>query len=130
VWDALVDAKLGAVDTHGGIEHMRAYIGKGKKLPAGLLVWLTDHTPHEALPQEEEGTRQFFRLVTADISVWFAEHSTPNPKVPVPTPVKVIGESKFKSPNGSTSTTYTHDDFEDSSSESSLDSDLDHLFEA
>jgi hypothetical protein len=96
VWDALVDSKLGAVDTHGGIEHLRPFIGKGKKLPSGMLVWMTDRTPHEALPQEVDGYRQFFRLVTADISVWFAEHSTPNPKVPVPAHVKIIGESKFK----------------------------------
>lgn len=101
IWDALVDPKLGAVDTHGGIEHLRPYIGKGKKLPAGLIVWLTDHTPHEALPQQEDGYRQFFRLVTGDVSVWFASHSTPNPKVPVPSHVKVIGESKFQTLNKS-----------------------------
>lgn len=97
VWDALVnDVKLGGVDFHGGMEHLRPFIGKGKKLPAGLLVWMTDRTPHEALPQEQDGYRQFIRLVTADISVWFAAHSTPNPKVPVPAHVKIIGESKFK----------------------------------
>jgi len=104
VWDALIDSKLGAVDTHGGIEHLRPFVGKGKKLPAGLLVWLTDRTPHEALPQERGGYRQFFRLVTADISIWFAAHSTPNPKVPVPSHVKIIGESKFHSANGSAAT--------------------------
>lgn len=81
VWDALIGPKLGAVDTHGGIEHLRPFIGKGKKLPAGLLVWLTDHTPHEALPQEKDGYRQFFRLVTEEVSVWFAAQSTPNPKI-------------------------------------------------
>lgn len=115
VWDALVDTKLGAVDFHGGIDHLRPYIGKGKKLPAGLLVWLTDHTPHEALPQEKDGYRQFFRLVTGDISVWFAAHSTPNPKVPVPSYVKIIGDSKFKSLNGSAASNYTDNDFENDS---------------
>ena len=95
VWDALVDSKLGAVDTYGGMDHLRPYIGRGKKIPANLLVWLTDRTPHEALPQEEGGYRQFFRLVTSDITVWYAAHSTLNPRVPVPTHVKIIDESKF-----------------------------------
>lgn len=124
IWDALVDHKLGAVDTHGGIEHLRPHIGEGKKLPANLLVWLTDHTPHEALPQKEDGNRQFFRLVTGDVSVWFAAHSTPNPKVPVPSHIKVIGESKFSSLNGNTTRNYTENDFSDSASES-LDLDRD-----
>lgn len=113
VWDALVDSKLGAVNTHGDIEHLRPYIGKGKKLPADLLVWLTDHTPHEALPQKEDGYRQFFRLVTGDISVWFAAQSTPNPKVPVPSHVKVIGESKFQTPSKGATRIYTVEDFGD-----------------
>lgn len=111
VWDALVDPKFGAVDTHGGIEHLRPYIGKGKKLPAGLLVWLTDHTPHEALPQQESGYRQFFRLVTGNVSVWFAAQSTPNPKVPVPSHVRVIGESKFATPSEGATRIYTDEDF-------------------
>lgn len=107
------DHKLGAVDTHGGIDHLRPYVGKGKKLPAGLLVWLTDHTPHEALPQIESGYRQFFRLVTADISVWFAAQSTPNPKVPVPSHVEIIGESKFSTPSEGATRIYTKEDFGD-----------------
>lgn len=113
VWDALIDPKFGAVDTHGGIEHLRPYIGKGKKLPASLLVWMTDHTPHEGLPQEEDGYRQFFRLVTSNISVWFAAQSTPNPKVPVPSHVRVIDESKFSAHSQGASRIYTDDDFAD-----------------
>jgi hypothetical protein len=42
VWNALVDSKLGAVDTFGGFEHLRPYIGRSKKLPVGLLVWLAE----------------------------------------------------------------------------------------
>jgi hypothetical protein len=96
VWDALIDSSLGVVDSLGGIENLRPFIGNGKKIPANLLVWLTDRTPHEALPQEQDGFRQFFRLVTSEISVWFAAHSTPNPKVPVPDHIQIIDESKFE----------------------------------
>jgi len=93
VWNALVE--ISAVDTHGGMEHLRPFLGPRYRLGAGELVWITDRTPHEALPQGQTGHRQFFRLVTSEISVWFKKHSTPNPKVPLPEVVKVIHESKF-----------------------------------
>merc|ERR1719474_963391 len=64
------------------------------------LYWLTDRTPHEALPNEsgEAVYRQFFRLVTAEVSVWFQDHSTPNPNGVVPDPkiTQIIKGSKFK----------------------------------
>jgi hypothetical protein len=100
VWDALIDSSFGVVDSLGGIENLRPFIGNGKKMPANMLVWLTDRTPHEALPQEQDGFRQFFRLVTSDISVWFAAHSTPNLKVPVPDHIQIIDESKFVQNDG------------------------------
>jgi hypothetical protein len=96
VWDALVDKNAkGIVDRHGGCEHLRRFIGEGTKLRANQLIWMTDCTPHEALPQEEEGRRQFFRVVSSNISHWFADHSTHNPKVPLPDNVTVIHGSKF-----------------------------------
>jgi len=52
------------------------------KLRANELFWMTDHTPHESLPitdKDEGKTRQFFRLVTPGVDVWYAAHSTPNP---------------------------------------------------
>lgn len=97
VWDALVDKKIkGIVDEHGGCEHLRPLIGPGTKLKANELVWMTDCTPHQALPQNEAGYRQFFRLVTPSISHWFADHCTPNPKVPLPNHVLVVHGSKFE----------------------------------
>jgi hypothetical protein len=57
--------------------------------------WLTDRTPHEALPQTESGHRQFFRLVTSNISVWFGKHSTSNPNVHIPDNVTIIEDDKF-----------------------------------
>jgi len=97
VWDALVDNRVpGIVDKHGGCEHLRALCGPGTKLEAGELIWMTDCTPHEALPQNESGLRQFFRVVTPYVSHWYADHSTANPKVPLLDHVRVMKGSKFK----------------------------------
>jgi hypothetical protein len=43
------------------------------------LWWMTDRTPHESMFVSPGTKRQFFRLVTNQVSVWFAKHSTPNP---------------------------------------------------
>ncbi len=93
VYNALVDKSI--VDEHGGCEHLRRYIGPGTKLQAGQLVWMTDRTPHEAVAQEEDGYRQFFRVVTSKLSHWYAEHSTVNPRVPLPDDVILVEGSKF-----------------------------------
>jgi hypothetical protein len=93
VWDALVDKS--ASNSHGAIEHLRPFLGEGHRLHAGELVWMTDRTPDEAVPQEGDGYRQFFRLVTSEISIWYTDHCTPNPSVPLPDFVKVTHENKF-----------------------------------
>jgi len=96
VWDALVDSRTpGIVDQHGGCEHLRSLIGRGTKLQAGELVWMTDMTPHEALPQDESGYRQFFRVVTPCVSHWYVDHSTENPMVPLPSNVTAVRGNKF-----------------------------------
>jgi len=96
VFDALVDKNApNIVDRHGGCEHLRRFIGPGTKLAANELIWMTDCTPHEALPQKESGHRQFFRVVTSKVSHWFAQHSTPNPLVPLPESVIVVHDNKF-----------------------------------
>uniref|UniRef100_A0A7S1Z5R4 Uncharacterized protein n=1 Tax=Ditylum brightwellii TaxID=49249 RepID=A0A7S1Z5R4_9STRA len=96
VWDALVHKDTpGIVDKHGGCEHLRPLIGPGTKLQANQLIWMTDCTPHEALPQETSCVRQFFRLVMPNISHWFAAHSTPNPLVPLPDHIIVVESNKF-----------------------------------
>jgi hypothetical protein len=70
----------GFADAHGGIEHARARLGgPGYALGAGEVCWITDRTPHEAVPAEKSGMRQFFRLVVGPISVWHSKHNTPNP---------------------------------------------------
>ena len=58
---------------------------------------MTDYTPHEALPQVQGGYRQFFRVVGPDISHWYEEHSTANPKDPLPNHVKIVNGNKFQS---------------------------------
>ena len=60
------------------------------------MVWITDCTPHESLPLPAGKSRQYFRLVTSDVSVWYADHSTPNPLGIVPPEnVKIVSGNKF-----------------------------------
>lgn len=91
VWDAFVDIE--DIGEGGNCEHLN--FGEQMTLAANELIWLTDRTPHESLPLKEKGMRQFFRLVTSPIDVWFTQHSTPNPLVPLPERVMPIMEDKF-----------------------------------
>jgi hypothetical protein len=60
------------------------------------LVWITDHTPHEALPMPTSGYRQFVRLVFGKVDVWYAQHSTYN-ELCAPAPeTKILYENKFQ----------------------------------
>lgn len=97
VWDALVDRITpGVVKEHGDCEHLRSLLNHGPTLlKAGELIWMTDCTLHECLPQPNTGPRTFFRLVMPNVSHWYAAHSTPNPKVAIPDNVTVIQGSKF-----------------------------------
>merc|ERR1712232_823812 len=45
---------------------------------AGELFWMKDTTPHESLPVTEAGIRQFFRLVTSRVTIWYERQSTKN----------------------------------------------------
>lgn len=95
VWNVAVDPT--ASRELGDVEHLRGSLGKGAELGAGELVWITDRTPHESLPLEAGTPRQFFRLVTSDVSVWFADHSTANPLGIKPgESVRIIHGDKFK----------------------------------
>ena len=63
----------------------------------GQLYWLTDRTPHESLPLGKGTYRQFFRIVTSDVSLWYKDHSTANPLgvKPDPTITKIVVGDKF-----------------------------------
>lgn len=63
------------VDQHGAL--IKAPKTEGFNLKPNHLYWLTDRTPHEALPSNNY--RQWFRLVSDEIGIWFEKHSTPNP---------------------------------------------------
>jgi hypothetical protein len=86
------------VDFGGSIEHFRFMLKAFSKTDVTLkknsLYWLTDLTPHEALPIRENCYRQFFRLVAGDITVWYDKHSTANRLGTKPDAI-IIFEDKF-----------------------------------
>eukprot|EP01129_Flabellula_baltica_P011447 TRINITY_DN5014_c0_g1_i1.p1 TRINITY_DN5014_c0_g1~~TRINITY_DN5014_c0_g1_i1.p1 ORF type:complete len:331 (+),score=61.71 TRINITY_DN5014_c0_g1_i1:207-1199(+) len=92
VWDLKLDRET-AGDL-GDIEHLRPYLGEGILLKSNEIYWITDTTPHESLPVRNRVYRQFFRVVTSNISVWYDEHSTRNPLVEPE--AEIIYGSKFK----------------------------------
>lgn len=58
------------------------------------LHHIGDMTPHEALPAESSGPRQFFRLVSCQLGYWHVKHNTPNPLGVLPG-CPLIYEDKF-----------------------------------
>jgi hypothetical protein len=97
VWDAMVEEP----GLHGDCEELREVLGKGEIAPHDTLLWITDRTPHESLPMPEGGCRSFFRIVTSDVSVWYEQHSTPNPLGICPPPnVRIVTENKFAAGDG------------------------------
>ena len=91
---------MGEVFDHlGNVEHLRHLLPAEleQTLKANRLYWMTDRTPHESLPLEEGTYRQFFRLVMSRVSLWYEDHSTPNPNGVEPDPkiTKVVRGNKF-----------------------------------
>lgn len=86
IGDALIDPKKVIVDSHGGLvgPDLHQMLGEGNNINSNELIWLTDRTPHQAIPQKQSGFCQFFRLVISHVTIWYEEHSTPNVKVPLP----------------------------------------------
>ncbi len=97
VWNAQVsDRRLAG--RLGSVDHLIDLFGKAIYMPAHAIFWLTDTTPHEAVPQAQAGPRQFFRLVTSELSAWYPEHSTHNPLGCMPGPGTAIRKgNKFGS---------------------------------
>jgi|TARA_B110000090_G_scaffold166917_1_gene185362 hypothetical protein len=88
------------VNAHGDIENLCGVLdGRQTVLLKNAIYWMTDRTPHESLPVTAGTHRQYFRLVTSKINVWYSEHSTANPKVPLPEGVTVIAGNKFDAAN-------------------------------
>ena len=63
---------------------------------------MTDTTPHESLPLPVGTRRQYFRLVTNHVSVWYADHSDANPLGVVPDPkiTTIVWGNKFTTDGG------------------------------
>ena len=102
VWNAKIecdskndDAEI--IGKHGDIEHLRHCIGKEEIMKPNRIYWITDRTPHESLPMTKDSLRQYFRLVTHQVSLWFEDHSTKNPLglSPDSTFTKIVKGSKF-----------------------------------
>ena len=76
-----------------------------------FTTFLLFRTPHESLPLKKGAFRQFFRLVTSQVvinslfiyllgskvSLWYADHSTPNPLGVLPDPdvTRIVTGDKF-----------------------------------
>mmetsp|Transcript_41262 Transcript_41262/g.95603 ORF Transcript_41262/g.95603 Transcript_41262/m.95603 type:complete len:88 (-) Transcript_41262:182-445(-) len=54
-------------------------------------------TPHESLPLRAGTARQYFRLVTREVLIWYTQHSTPNPLgIHPPEDVRLVHFNKFE----------------------------------
>eukprot|EP00931_Biecheleriopsis_adriatica_P118592 TRINITY_DN93957_c0_g1_i1.p1 TRINITY_DN93957_c0_g1~~TRINITY_DN93957_c0_g1_i1.p1 ORF type:complete len:371 (-),score=52.51 TRINITY_DN93957_c0_g1_i1:204-1316(-) len=96
IWNLHITDPAALCGKLGSLEHIRHLIGEGTKMKANALYWLTDATPHESLALETGSYRQFFRLVTSSLSVWYADHSTQNELVqPNPETTRTVKGSKF-----------------------------------
>ena len=97
VWNCEITSSSATVDRHGGLkEEVHYFLDEGNCLSAGEMCWMTDATPHASLPLKKGTQRQYFRLVTSEVSAWYAEHSTKNPLGIVPPEgVVILQGSKF-----------------------------------
>ena len=102
-WDCKIerDSKSGVdiIGQHDSCEHIKDFLPNDKEvmLEADCIYWLTDRAPHESLPLKERTYCQFFRVVTEQVSFWFADHSTANPYGVSPDPniTKIVRGNKF-----------------------------------
>ena len=96
IWDCQI-TKDDLIGEMGDIEHLREFLPNAEMMTKNHLYWFTDTTPHESLPLEKGTYRQFFRLVTSQVSFWYEDHSTKNPLGVVPDPniTMIVAGSKF-----------------------------------
>ena len=74
VWDYHVDTP----GLMGDCSHLIDSFGAPYSLKSNELVWLTDSCPHESRIIEKDCNRQWFRLVTSEVGIWYSKHSTAN----------------------------------------------------
>ncbi len=104
-WDiALPRGSGGASHEGGNAEHLRGVLESSAVavVPGARdLIWMPDNVPHESLPPpaaelKPGRMRQFFSLVTSEVGVWWAQHSTENRLGVTPPPnVRILHHSKF-----------------------------------
>jgi len=98
LYDVKIKDPAAAAGPLGCMEHMRDLLGEGVDMEAGVIYWLTDATPHEALPLESTTPRQFFRVVSSALSAWYPDHSTKNDFVQIDeTVTQIVHGNKFAS---------------------------------
>jgi len=105
VWNSQVrcdenNQDMEIIRRNGDIEYLRPYLGPSTIMKPNNIYWITDRTPHESLPLPKDTYRQYFRLVTHQVSLWFEDHSTKNPLgiLPDPNITKIVKGSKFGEP--------------------------------
>ena len=80
----------------GDVEGLRGEMGEPILNEAGGVYRINDRTPHESLPIQGGGERQYVRIVQSGISVWFSDHNTANPLCDVGKGVMIVEGNKFE----------------------------------
>ncbi|KAF0693397.1 Aste57867_15650 [Aphanomyces stellatus] len=95
VWNVLVEDSRDIMGPLGDMEHFRDVLDETAhgylELEANELIWMTDETLHESLPLPTAQFRQDFRFIASEVSLWYADHSTPNPLGTQPTASIIYG---------------------------------------
>lgn len=68
--------------------------GPGERMKGSFLYWMDDRTPHEALPSDHGGVRQFIRVISHDVGTWWSQHNTANP-LGIQPEARIVHTSKF-----------------------------------
>jgi hypothetical protein len=92
-WDLSIDHP----GLMGNCEHLRVMLETewpASYMAAHTLYWMTDSCPHESLPLSRRTFRQWFRLVTNKVDLWYERHSTTNP-LGVIAPCEIVKADKF-----------------------------------
>lgn len=84
IWPNLLKDPGSVQGMFGNLEHLRPLLSPSSPMESNTLYWLTDCTPHEGVPLKRRTYRQFFRLVSSELSIWFECSSTKNPLGVVP----------------------------------------------